>query len=107
MDHAKTLQQTHGVTCVVSIVQDFEINSNTLAGQAINGDEWKRLDMEHRMFPSPDFHPPSFDLMNDAADYMAGKILFILLDIILCVIRCSIALLYSTMLHYMISNFCE
>lgn len=61
------------MTCVVSVVQDFEINSNTLAGQAVDGDEWKRQDIEHELFPSPDFYPPSFDLMNSAADYMAGK----------------------------------
>lgn len=69
--HDKTLQQKYGVTCVVSVVENFEINSNTLAGQALNGDEWKRQDVEHGLFPSPDFYPPSFDLMNSAADFMA------------------------------------
>ena len=80
MGHDKTLQQTYGVTCVVSVVENFEINSNTLAGQAINGNEWKRQDIEHGLFSSPDFYPPSFDLMNIAADFMAGQFLLTLLS---------------------------
>ncbi len=72
MKHEKELQEYRGVTCVVSVVQDFEIHSHTLAGQAINKNDWKRLDVEHELFPCPDFYPPPFDVLNSAADFMAG-----------------------------------
>jgi atypical dual specificity phosphatase len=55
---------------VLSINENFELLSTTLAGRPIAPADWKRLDITHLQLSSADYYPPSPQLLDQGADFI-------------------------------------
>jgi len=75
MDHKSVLALDLRVEAVLSILEDFEFNCSTLGGRPIQPDEWKREDMEHTQLNSKDFYPPSFQILEEGADWINSHLI--------------------------------
>lgn len=64
--HADELQRMN-LSLVVSVVEPFELEAVTLGGRPITGEFWKKIGVDHRILPSPDFLPPHIDVLADGA----------------------------------------
>jgi protein-tyrosine phosphatase len=72
--HAEKFQNDIKITSVLSVVERFEIYSNTLAGETIRPEDWKTQEINHLWLESPDFQAPSLNLLNIGADFIYENI---------------------------------
>ena len=70
MDHKSHLALDLKVEAVLSILEDYEFRCITLSGRPVQPDEWKREDMDHLQLNSFDFYPPSFEILDQGADWI-------------------------------------
>eukprot|EP01041_Mallomonas_annulata_P006631 gene6632-13437_t len=70
MDHKSVLALDLKIEAVLSILEDFEYRTGTLAGRAVQPEDWKREDMAHSQLVSKDFYPPSFEVLEQGADWI-------------------------------------
>jgi protein-tyrosine phosphatase len=66
-DHQIETFQKLNIQAVVSIVQPWELDSCTFFGCPMNPDDWKRAGIKQYILPSPDFVPPSFEVLDEGA----------------------------------------
>lgn len=64
--HADELQRMN-LSLVVSVVEPFELEAVTLGGRPISSEFWKKIGVDHRILPSPDFAPPHIDVLANGA----------------------------------------
>lgn len=55
--------QRLNVALVLSIVEPFELNTSTLIADPVRPDFWKKNGVTHIVIPSPDFYPPSYEVL--------------------------------------------
>lgn len=68
--HKEMLLHRLSIRNVLSIVEDFELNTPTLVGKAVDFKDLERLEVSHSIMRSPDFCPPSLLLLDDGANYL-------------------------------------
>lgn len=68
--HLSTFQKTLRVKAVLSINETFELTSHTLFGPVVRPAQWIENGIHHKQLSSPDFFPPSFDLLDKGAAYV-------------------------------------
>lgn len=66
----KSLMSNMGIEAVLSVVEDFEISSNTAVGRPIQITDYKQAGLHHLHLPWPDFHSPPFKLLDRGADFI-------------------------------------
>lgn len=66
----KDLVSRVGIQAVLSIVEDYEVSSNTAIGRPIQIADYQQAGLHHLHLPSPDFNSPSFKLLDRGADFI-------------------------------------
>lgn len=64
------LSQQIGIKAIVSIVQRFELETDTLVGRAISPDQWRQRGVAQLILESPDYFPPPFGCLDAGADFL-------------------------------------
>lgn len=59
-----------GIKAIVSIVQKFELETSTLAGNAVSPQQWAERGISQLILDSPDFYPPSFENLDAGAAFL-------------------------------------
>eukprot|EP01039_Chlorochromonas_danica_P005029 gene5030-5521_t len=59
-----------GVKLILSVVEPFEIETETLMGRPVLPSEWKALGIDHIVLSSQDFLPPSHDVLDRGAEVL-------------------------------------
>eukprot|EP00428_Durinskia_dybowskii_P066052 CAMPEP_0170366280 /NCGR_PEP_ID=MMETSP0117_2-20130122/6336_1 /TAXON_ID=400756 /ORGANISM="Durinskia baltica, Strain CSIRO CS-38" /LENGTH=173 /DNA_ID=CAMNT_0010620863 /DNA_START=234 /DNA_END=752 /DNA_ORIENTATION=+ len=59
-----------GIKAIVSIVQRFELETETLAGKAVSPQDWRDRGVVQLILESPDFFPPSFESLDSGAAFL-------------------------------------
>jgi protein-tyrosine phosphatase len=70
LNHFKILTKVHQVSGVISINQNHELLAHTMFGDPIRPAQWKSIGVHHLHLESPDFKPPSLDLLHKGADFI-------------------------------------
>lgn len=68
--HEITLAKKLNIRAVLSIVEPFEMSSSTLIGIPVTSAAWEAAEIHHLQLNSPDFSPPSFQVLEKGADYI-------------------------------------
>jgi atypical dual specificity phosphatase len=68
--HQKEISERLKVAAVLSIVENFELRTSVVIGTPVRPEEWKRLDVAHLHLSSPDYIPPSLQLLDTGADWL-------------------------------------
>lgn len=74
MDHLSVLPLDNKVEAILSINEDYELNSVTIAGPPVSPEEWKKEDVQHHQICAVDFVPPSHSVLEEGADWMKSHI---------------------------------
>jgi atypical dual specificity phosphatase len=59
-----------GIKAVLSIVKQFELQSQTLVGSPVSALQWQNAGVEQLVVESPDFFPPSFAVLDAGANFL-------------------------------------
>eukprot|EP01038_Epipyxis_sp_PR26KG_P011500 gene11500-15405_t len=59
-----------GINAVLSINETYEYNCTTIVGKPIQISDWKRNNISYLQLSSPDFAPPSFDVLDIGAEFL-------------------------------------
>jgi protein-tyrosine phosphatase len=68
--HFEQLTKKLRIGAVLSINQDFELAAVTMVGRPVSPAEWKSMDITHLQLSSPDWLPPSLELLDQGADFI-------------------------------------
>ena len=68
--HMHTFPKALRVKAVLSINELFELQSHTLFGPLVSSSQWASQGVHHKQISSPDFFPPSFDVLEKGASYV-------------------------------------
>jgi atypical dual specificity phosphatase len=64
-----------GIKAIVSIVQRFELETNTLAGRPVSPQQWRERGVQQLVLESPDFFPPPFECLDAGADFLNQQLI--------------------------------
>ena len=67
LNHSNILKDELGINHVISLNEDYEMVATTMIGSVIMTEEWKLKNIQHSIFLTADFQPPSFDILNKAS----------------------------------------
>ncbi len=89
LNHKEILTNHLGVSAVLSVVEDVELNSHTICGKVVNKEDWTnnsctnddndnnktpKSTVIHLQISSPDFRPPSIENLHKGADFLYNMI---------------------------------
>ena len=70
LQHMTVLTEKHKITAVLSVLENFEMNSNSIAGKSVESTDWKKADVSHVQIIVQDFNPPTCKLLDEGADWI-------------------------------------
>jgi len=73
-DHSYLISKKLNINAVLTINEEYELNCNTLIGKPITSNEWQNLNVDHLVLYSPDFKPPSFELLIKGSDWINKQV---------------------------------
>jgi len=74
-DHSYIISKKLNINAVLTINEEYELKCSTLVGRPVTYDEWKSLGVENLVLNSPDFLPPSFDLLLKGSDWINKQVI--------------------------------
>lgn len=63
------------IKAIVSVVQRFELETDTFVGRAVSPDQWKELGISQLVLETPDYFPPSFAILDAGAEYLNAQLI--------------------------------
>lgn len=74
-DHQYIISKKFNINAVLTVNEKYELECSTLVGKPITSDEWKSVGVENLVLHSPDFYPPSFELLIKGSDFINKQVI--------------------------------
>ena len=64
----------HGVTAILTTLEDFEIQKKTFYSNPITGKDWEARKVDHKIIDTPDFKPVALKKIEEGVEWLTKKI---------------------------------